>query len=242
MSKVETYDCKVHGYDHFGEVVDYETYLAAVKSLMCTQRLYGYITLKGDDIMTDRMKLLIKEVKTRKNAVTKALFKEQITEEYQPFKMIGEVPKIEEWLWNNANCTASFGASSLRNRFQFLATLCGVLRSESLFKADLSDLCDIIIDSEVSKEPSPYHIVVLQIGEGKQNADKNIFGRFMRHRDPRLCALGALAMYLFLRFQVTEEHKQFNFFENNSWFNAKSLCQMPKRKKKHRSDQRIGES
>ena len=216
MAKVMTYDSKVMSYEHFGEVLDFETvnqYLCAVKQLMCTQRSEGLITLKSDDIMTDTLKQIIKEVKTRKNAVTKALFKERIDGEYDPFKMIGEVPKIEKYLWEYNNMTPSFGASSLRDRFQFLMSLCGVLRSESLFKADLSDLMDIKLESQLTKEPSPYHVLILRIGEGKQNSDKSIYGRCIRHRDPRLCGVGALAMYLFLRFQVTEEPKLFHFFK-----------------------------
>ncbi len=78
-------------------------------------------------------------------------------------------------------------------------SLCGVLRSESLFKADLSDLMDINLEPSLTKEPSPYHILIMRIGEGKQNSDKTIYGRCIRHRDPRLCGVGALAMYLFLR-------------------------------------------
>ena len=125
-----TYDSKLMTYEHFGEVLDFETvnqYVCAVKQLMCTQRSEGLITLNSEDIMTDRLKRIIKEVKTRKNAVTKALYKERIDGEYDPFKMIGEVPKIEKYLWEYTNKTLSFGASSLRDCFQFLMSLCEVL-------------------------------------------------------------------------------------------------------------------
>ena len=85
MAKLMTYDSKSMTYEHFGEVLDFETvnqYVCAVKQLMCTQRSEGLISLNSDDIMTDRLKRIIKEVKTRKNAVTKALFKERIDGEY----------------------------------------------------------------------------------------------------------------------------------------------------------------
>ena len=235
MNKIATYDNKIHDYTHYGDVLDFDSinqYVCAVKTLILKQRSASLINLKGDDIMTDRMKLLIKEVKTRRNAVTKALFKERLSEEFQPFKMIGEIPRIEEWLWNYNNTTISYATSSLRDRFHFLMTLGAVLRSESLFKADLSDLCDFILEADKINEPSPYHIVVLRIGEGKQNCDKNIFGRILRHRDPRICGIGALAMYLMLRFHLTQEPQLIDFFDNNSWFNIKLIRQMPKRKKK----------
>ena len=234
MNRISTYDNKLNDYKHFGDVLDFDAinqYICAVKTLILQQRSANLTSLRGDDIMTDRMKVLIKEIKNRRNAVTKALFKERITEEFKPFKMIGEVPRIEEWLWNYNNSTISFGTSSLRDRFHFLMSLGAVLRSESLFKADLSDLCDFILDRDKMNEPSPYHIVVLRIGEGKQNNDKNIFGRILRHRDPRLCGIGALAMYLMLRFQLTKEHKLFDFFNNNSWFNVKLIRDMIRKKK-----------
>ena len=235
MAKIGSYDNKIDNYTRFGDVLDYDSinqYLCAIKTLMLRQRSANLINLKGDDIMSDRMKLLIKEVKIRRNAVTKALFKERLSEEFAPFKMIGEVPRIEEWLWNYNNSTISFAISSLRDRFHFLMSLGAVLRSESLFKADLSDLCNFILETEQTEEPSPYHIVVLRIGEGKQNSDKNIFGRILRHRDPRLCGVGALAMYLMLRFQHTQEDKLFDFFDNNSWFNIKLLQNIPCKKRR----------
>ena len=78
---------------------------------------------------------------------------------------------------------------SLRNRVQFLMSFGTVLRSESLFKADLCDLFDFIMDTEIKKEPSSYHILVLGTGEGKQNNDKYVFWRIMKYFDPRLCGI-----------------------------------------------------
>ena len=235
MQRLNTYDNKIHNYTHFGEVLEFESinqYLCAVRTLLSKQRSSNLTVLNADDLMTERMKLLVKEVKTRKNAVTKALFKERLSEEFQPFKMIGEVPRIEEWLWEYNNSTVSFGASSLRDRFHFLMSLGAVLRSELLFKADLADWCDVYLNVDTTKEPTPYHIVVLCIGEGKQNSDKSVFGRIMRHRDPRLCGVGALGLYLMLRFHVTEEPKLFNFFDNESWFNVKLIRKMRTGKKR----------
>ena len=236
MKKIATYDNEKTNYRHFGDVLDVDTinqYLCAVKTLLLKQRSAGLTSLKSDDIMTERMKVLLKEVRTRRNAVVRALFKERISKEFQPFKMIVEVPRIEEWLWEYNNTTISFAASSLRDRFHFLMSLGAVLRSESLFKADLSDLCDVMLDTDKTNEPSPYHIVVLCIGEGKENNDKHIFGRIMRHWDPRLCGIGGLAMYLMLRFQLTKEPEMFDFLINDSWFNTKLIHNMSRRKRKN---------
>ena len=80
-----------------------------------------------------------------------------------------------------------------------------------MLKADLSDICDFVISAKNNNESSTYHILVLRISEGKQNNDKNIYCRLLRHKDPRLCGIGALAMYLFLRFNLTQEYKLFDF-------------------------------
>ena len=122
MEKIATYDNQKTNYRHFGDVLDVDAinqYLCAVKTLLLKQRSAGLTSLKSDDIMTERMKVLLKEVRTRRNTVVKALFKELISEEFQPFKMIGEVPRIEEWLWKYDNTTISFAASSLRDKFHF---------------------------------------------------------------------------------------------------------------------------
>ena len=110
-------------------------------------------------------------------------------------------------------------------------TLGAVLRSESLYKADLADICDVHISTTTNQEPTPYHIVILCVGEGKQNNDKDVFGRIIRHKDPRLCGVGALAFYLMLRFHLTEEPKLFDFSDNKTWFNVKLMRKMPTGKK-----------
>ena len=55
--------------------------------------------------------------------------------------------------------------SSIRDRFQFLMTLSGCLRSDSLYKADLCDLCDLVYHQNAKR--SVYQILILRIGEAK---------------------------------------------------------------------------
>ena len=52
--------------------------------------------------------------------------------------------------------TGYYCGSSMRDRFQFLMTLGSISRSESLYKADLSDLCDSMCKQR--REIDPYHI------------------------------------------------------------------------------------
>jgi hypothetical protein len=108
--------------------------------------------------------------------------------------------------------------ASLRDRFCLLLTNFGILRGESLFKADLSDLASIIEKRGTCQETV---VLILQIAIGKVNKGKTLYGRVMRHRDVELCPVGALALYLFYRFQVAKE--ELDLSANSKWFDVKLL-------------------
>ena len=74
----------------------------------------------------------------------KALYKERVTFDFQPFQIAGELVTIENYMWEYSCKTASFGASSMRDRFWYLFSLNGTLRMESLYLADLSDIYDFV--------------------------------------------------------------------------------------------------
>ena len=108
-------------------------------------------------------------------------------------------------------------------------TFHAVIRSESMYLVDLSDLCDFLFQQTL--EPEPYHVLIMRIGNGKTNQKNSIFGRVMRHRDPRLCAVGGIGMFLLARFHYTNEIETIDFTENKSWFNIKLLGAMSSTKK-----------
>ena len=68
----------------------------------------------------------------------------------------------------------------------------------------------------------------MRVGEGKTVQQKAQFGKMMRHSNVNMCAVGALAFWLFARFLVTEEYESMDFTNNNSWFNIKLLCAVDK--------------
>ena len=104
----------------------------------------------------------------------------------------------------------------------------GMLRGESLCKAELSDMFHIQKDDE-GPPGHPATIFILQILDGKCNKDgKPVWGRCMRHADPRICPLGALGFYLFLRIKRTQE--TFEIWDNAQWFDRK-LCIDPRNNK-----------
>ena len=77
--------------------------------------------------------------------------------------------------------------------FIFLFTFGAFIHSESIFKADSSDLMDFTYHHE--NEPDLYHVLIMRIGFGETVKDeKPIYARGIRHRDARLCHIGALGL------------------------------------------------
>lgn len=112
-----------------------------------------------------------------------------------------------------------------RHRFIFLFTLSGVLRTESLINAELSDILSIK-GRHKGKDPMPWDCLIMQILDGKTNKGGRFYGRSMRHLDVNMCALGSLAFYLLCRFKLTREFEGENcpdFTDNSAWYDIKLL-------------------
>ncbi len=194
-------------------------YWAAVIDLHTRQWQYGSRTAPKIPLMTPEIKALMDNVKTRKKRIAKKNFEEKLTCEFSPYACVSEVPSIEKVLFDHHGATQVYGISALRDRFCFNMTTSGILRGESLFKADLSDLCDLIHKDTTNGQE--VHIMVMRIAIGKTNGLKTLYGRVMRNRDVALCPIGSLALYLFARFKFTGE--DYDYLSNDKWFNAKLL-------------------
>jgi hypothetical protein len=201
-----------------------KSYISAVKELWQEQVAERANCNSWESISNLNVQDLKKWVQARIPALKRQNFGEKLDRTFSPYlyaQRIGEIEStlFERSIWNNARCALG----SLRNRFCFLETTMAVLRGESLFKAELSDLLDLKVSPE--KEPHPFYITVTQIPEGKTNPNGHtIFGRAMRNRLPEMCPIGAKAMYLMFRFEVTGEmNPPPDFTNNDAWFNIKLL-------------------
>jgi hypothetical protein len=141
-------------------------YLCTVRNLLDAQRRQGLTRVTREDLMSDSMKGLIEIVTCGGERVLKENFKERCDGEFAPFRIIEHLPDLEEEFWNHKKMTNVYGCCALRDRFQFLHTLGAVMRSDSVYKADLADMCNFKFKQP--REPDPYHIVVMRDGEGKQ--------------------------------------------------------------------------
>lgn len=195
-------------------------YLCSILKIWKKQVDMNANNLSRDQIRSERVQRLLMTVKTRKKTVARLNFEEKLESEFLPFLLVEKIPSIEMELFRRNAFSKKFCLGALRDRFCFLMTNGGILRGESLFNSELSDLCDLIKEDE---GPHKCHILVMRIAVGKTNALKTLYGRVMRHKDFRLCPIGALAMYFLARFHLSGE--SLDFSSNDKWFNVKLLVE-----------------
>ena len=144
-------------------------YLCVTNNMLHAQRDNFINPLRKENLNSGRMRDLMQMVKWRKNMVTKAMFNEMYGGVFQYFKMVTEISRIEMYLWQYHLHTNTFSDATICVRNQFVMCLCGMLRSESIYIAYISDLCDFVIDTDTNTDPSPYHIIIRRVCEGNAN-------------------------------------------------------------------------
>jgi hypothetical protein len=123
-----------------------------------------------------------------------------------PYGALDTIDQIENALFQSgcrvADTRSTF--SSLHNRFPFLFTVGGILRGESVYMAELSDLLHTQIQRE-DHDPHPVTIMILQMATGKTNQELKLYSSRVG-RNVNLCPICALGFYLVLyRFHYTGE-------------------------------------
>jgi len=113
----------------------------------------------------------------------------------------------------------------LRTRLDFLMLHAMMLRGESTRKAELADLCSVLLPDESSECLG----LVLRTNAGKTiplavggNLRMQHYHAALRHRDPVLCPVGALAHWLVLRWEICGETPP-DFRRRPSWYTTKVL-------------------
>ena len=86
-------------------------------------------------------------------------------------------------------------AAGLRHRYCLLHLTSGILRCESLHRAELSDFLGITIPKKDTDVHAMY-VMVNQIAFGKTNHGRLLYGRATKHKQVELCCIGALSYYL----------------------------------------------
>lgn len=109
-------------------------------------------------------------VKTRRPATKKKNYHEKVDYEFAPYTVVEEFPKIEDEMWVNGYGSVRSASAWLRHHYCLLQSTSGILRCESLFKAELSDLLGVTVRHD--HDPHPIYVVVMQIATGKYIAKR----------------------------------------------------------------------
>ena len=205
----------------------FDQYKATFRRIYSVQKAKGYLAAQWDDIWTRDLNDLRKHVLNRAPKRKKETYQEKVTGEFSPYTYVGNFDSIEQELWNSSTANAGHRciAAGLRHRYCLLHLTSGILRSESLYRAELSDFCGVFVPGN-DRDAHQMFLMVNQIPFGKTNHGRILYGRATRHRDVRLCCVGALSCYLQYRFHVTEEFADFtveDWCDNQKWFDVKLL-------------------
>jgi hypothetical protein len=226
------------------------TYKTVLFNQWLDQASAGANSLTWELIFTRKCRELVNLVKERKTRIKRKKFDEKVDGEFTPFTSIGQVTKIEQAFWDHGK-TVRESVPSLRNRYVFLQCYSGLLRHESMFLGELSDMVGV---EYKRKDHDPFFILVMQIATGKfvycviaivlflltltvdccfrfpgktvKSDKKKQFGRSMRHKDVTQCSVGAFGMYLLFRFHKSgemDDDRRPNFGKNQEWYEIKIL-------------------
>ena len=117
-----------------------------------------------DQVWTGPCKKLQGLVKQRRKAVRKANYEEKQDAEFAPYAAVERYGEIENELWKMGEANMRQSAAYLKYRYNFLHTTSGILRYESLYKAELSDFLCLTMKKE--NDPHPILLMITQIGFG----------------------------------------------------------------------------
>jgi hypothetical protein len=148
-------------------------YKTVIKWIYKDQVARGVLSLTWDAIWGLPLLNLHNLVKHRRCAQDKRNYVEKLDADFAPYQIAEEFPKIEQAVWSRGEHCFRSAYAWLRHRFCILFTTSGILRCESLYKAELSDFLGLRM-----KKPSdvhPLYVMVMQIATGKTHYFSNYF-------------------------------------------------------------------
>jgi hypothetical protein len=143
------------------------TYKTVLNNIWCDQAALNANGLTWELIFTRKCKNLMNMVKERKSRIKRKLYKEKVDHEFTPFTSMAQVGNIEQSFWDHGK-TVRESLPALRNRCVFLLCYSGLLRHESMFLGELSDM--LHIQYQKTDGSDPYFIMVMQIATGKSSS------------------------------------------------------------------------
>jgi hypothetical protein len=139
-------------------------YRAGLRKIFDTQVATNQNNHAWDRVWTVQSKNLVKIVESRRVRVKRDKYEEKVTKEFAGYHAVERFDEIEQVFWDSGfdNIRSSF--PYIRYRMLFLYTTSGILRCESLQKAELSDFQGLTVKKET--DIHPLYVMISQIPEG----------------------------------------------------------------------------
>jgi hypothetical protein len=142
------------------------TYRSSIQGLFKEQQAQRANSYVWEQIWNIRCEDLAQLMKKRKTVISRALYEEKVDHQFSSYKATGQGVAIEnEFFKRSCDTNLRSAFSWTRNRFVFLFTKCGILRCESVYKAELSDL--LHVKGKAPKDVHGWAVLVMQIAVGK---------------------------------------------------------------------------
>lgn len=140
-------------------------YRAALKGLYEQQRQQDHTLGSWGSVCSYHAKRLFRLVSHRKARMNRENFREKTQHEFSGYHAMDQYENIENEFWKGTFHSSMKSAFPyMRYRMLFLFTTAGVLRNESLMKAELSDFQGLTVRKETDIDPIYVMITVLKEG------------------------------------------------------------------------------
>jgi hypothetical protein len=139
-------------------------YRAGLKKLYEYQVQLDQNKLGWERIWTLQSKNLVKIVEARRMRIKRDKYEEKVTKEFAGYHAVDRFDEIEGEFWRLSFANIRSAFPYIRYRMLFLYTTSGILRFESLTKAELSDFQGLIVKKETDIDP--LYVMISQIPEG----------------------------------------------------------------------------
>jgi Centromere DNA-binding protein complex CBF3 subunit, domain 2 len=205
----------------------FQLYKAVIKYIHSEQCARRVCAQPWSHIWMNPCNELHKHVKERAPLLKLQSYQEKVDGEFAPYTIVERFDEIEEEIWKmglRSPCRRSV-CTNLRHLACVKYLTSGILRSESLHRAELSDFLSLRppkLDTDVHR---PW-LLITQLNMGKTNHGQKLYGRATRHRNVKLCAAGGVAFYMMYRIYCTREfhhYKAEDWMDNQKWFRIKFL-------------------
>jgi hypothetical protein len=143
----------------------FDQYKAILRKTYKRQVTQGVCNIPWEHMWTLRCEELSSLVKERKAVAKKDNYEEKMQAEFAPYAAVERYDEIEEELWTRGQYTTRSAGAWLRHRYICLHTTSGILRSESIHRAELSDFLPLKLQKP--DDPHPLLIMITQLAFGK---------------------------------------------------------------------------